>query len=82
MSELNDNQKIVLEWLKEVFILSGRQNILGCVYAVHHYSKTENAECEKGWKVYRELTTKQEAQVLKAFAEWGLEQWQTTDTGE
>ena len=72
--QLNENQQIVLEWLKEIFILAGSQNPIGCVYSIHNHNRMTNPDYEKEWKAYRELTKSQETQVLQAFASWVLEQ--------
>lgn len=76
--ELNDNQKIVLEWLESkgsnytnIFYLFEDLLLLQIV-------PEEVAEAFKNMMINK----KEQLEVVKAFAEWGLEQWQTTDTGE
>lgn len=75
-AELNDNQKIVLDWLKRRVKDEGES----LIYAIYLLGFGETVDCV--FSSYIALTNKEQAQVLKSFAEWGLEQWQTTDTGE
>lgn len=76
-SELNDNQKIVLEWLKE-----NKMDNLFLTTARLHRGSLCGGVTTRVKSACGALDSQQQAQVLKAFAEWGLEQWQTTDTGE
>lgn len=79
MSELNDNQKIVLEWLKNDFLSREDYNVLfDSIVTLSGF----NGVPKKVERAYEVLDTAEDAQVLKAFAEWGLEHCQTTDTGE
>lgn len=76
-AELNDNQKIVLEWLKE-----NKMDNLFLTTARLHRGSLSGGVTTRVKSACGVLDSQQQAQVLKAFAEWGLEQWQTTDTGE
>ncbi|WP_213181316.1 hypothetical protein [Enterococcus lactis] len=69
---LNDNQKIVLEWLKSETILTREAPIL----SVNAFSDKNllGKLPDKVRKAYKLLTCKQEYEVLAAFAQWGLEQ--------
>lgn len=66
--QLNDNQQIVLEWLK---------NLYGCHYyqpfvavsLFRHSFWTEKIE-----ENYNQLDRKQQAQVLEVFSRWAQEQ--------
>lgn len=64
--QLNDNQKIVLEWLK-----SNRNSLKVPMLAI--YELAELAD-ENTNLAYHQLDSKQEIEVLAAFAQWGLEQ--------
>ena len=64
--QLNDNQKIVLEWLK-----SNRNSLK--VPMLAFYELAELAD-ENTNLAYHQLDSKQEIEVLAAFAQWGLEQ--------
>ena len=63
---LNDNQKIVLEWLK-----SNRNSLK--VPMLAFYELAELAD-ENTNLAYHQLDSKQEIEVLAAFAQWGLGQ--------
>ncbi|MCB4531352.1 hypothetical protein LHJ50_07540 [Enterococcus faecium] len=71
-SELNDNQQIVLEWLKSETILTREAPIL----SVNAFSDKNllGKLPDKVRKAYKLLACKQEYEVLAAFAQWGLEQ--------
>ncbi|ENZ6560582.1 hypothetical protein ACG6R3_002795 [Enterococcus faecium] len=63
---LNDNQKIVLEWLK-----SNEYSLKLPTLAINQLDRTTDMKVrEAHWKLNR----KQEFEVLLAFAQWGLEQ--------
>lgn len=63
---LNDNQQIVLEWLK-----SNRNSLKVPMLAI--YELAELAD-ENTNLAYHQLDSKQEFEVLAAFAQWGLKQ--------
>ncbi|GER75527.1 hypothetical protein EsFM111_03090 [Enterococcus sp. FM11-1] len=70
--ELNDNQKIVLKWLKSETILTREAPML----SVNAFSDKNllGKLPDKVRKAYKLLACKQEYEVLSAFAQWGLEQ--------
>ncbi len=70
--ELNDNQKIVLGWLKSETILTREAPIL----SVNAFSDKNllGKLPDKVRKAYKLLDCKQEYEVLAAFAQWGLGQ--------
>ncbi|EGP4752519.1 hypothetical protein F6353_002709 [Enterococcus faecium] len=70
--ELNNNQKVVLEWLKSETILTREAPIL----SVNAFSDKNllGKLPDKVRKAYKLLDCKQEYEVLAAFAQWGLEQ--------
>ena len=71
---LNDNQKIVLEWLKEqVSIGSGLQYVLW-EFTDNVYEDPAEYSVSEQTKAWLELTEQEQFQVLAAFAQWGLEQ--------
>lgn len=72
---LNDNQQIVLDWLKKAAtdnynkpVLEGLFSVIGMVNDLHPHFDTETCEA------YEALTLEQEAQVLEAFSRWVQEQ--------
>ncbi|MDT6354905.1 hypothetical protein NNG62_11325 [Enterococcus faecium] len=70
--KLNENQQIVLEWLKSETILTREAPIL----SVNAFSDKNllGKLPNKVRKAYKLLDCKQEYEVLAAFAQWGLEQ--------
>ncbi|HGV8437960.1 TPA: hypothetical protein I0I20_RS09715 [Enterococcus faecium] len=63
--QLNDNQKIVLEWLK-----SNDYSLKLPTLAINQLDRTTDMKVRKAqWQ----LNKKQEFEVLAAFAQWGLE---------
>ncbi|MBO1103294.1 hypothetical protein [Enterococcus hirae] len=63
---LNDNQKIVLEWLK-----SNNYSLKLPMLAINQLDSTVDMKVKKAqWQLNRE----QEFEVLAAFAQWGSEQ--------
>lgn len=71
---LNENQQIVLEWLKEqVSIGSGLQYVLW-EFTDNVYEDPAEYSVSEQTKAWLELTEQEQFQVLAAFAQWGLEQ--------
>lgn len=70
--KLNENQKVVLEWLKSETILTREAPIL----SVNAFSDKNllGKLPNKVRKAYKLLDCRQEYEVLAAFAQWGLGQ--------
>lgn len=68
-SELNDNQKIVLEWLK---LTAPTGKPMQVVFWMMNNSAWGHLDELRD--PLMELTDKQQFEVLTAFAQWGLEQ--------
>lgn len=68
-SELNDNQKIVLEWLKEKTCKCNKP-----VYPMNLVRKAVEKMPIEIVNYYDHLSDREEFEVLAAFAQWGLEQ--------
>lgn len=66
--QLNENQQIVLEWLKEE---KNNSNLTAfdCIYSFI-YGNPEDLVTQ----IWSELNAKEEAQVLEAFGKWAQEQ--------
>lgn len=62
-SELNENQQVVLEWLKEAYKRTKWSSPFGTVYSTINIHELF---------VRTRLTKEQQFQVLAAFAEWGI----------
>lgn len=69
--QLNEDQKVVLEWLKNDFHSYGGEVAL--FEAVADLTKIHRTFQELS-KAYISLDVEQQGQVLAAFARWGLEQ--------
>ncbi|EGP4947451.1 hypothetical protein FDO58_001967 [Enterococcus faecium] len=67
-SELNDNQKIVLEWLKWS-VKDQRHSTIDAVFLLKSGEALDSVLL-----ALMELNDPQQAEVLAAFAQWGLEQ--------
>lgn len=75
--ELNENQQIVLGHLQDS---AGKEGCLtlavGTLANINHCTAVDDIDVSKYFKKIRSayflLTRKQEAEVLQAFAEWGL----------
>ncbi|EME8208427.1 hypothetical protein L1X85_002065 [Enterococcus faecium] len=65
---LNDNQKIVLEWLEEYYAKSQWPFPF---YVLKHAANDMPTNI---FGFYDDFTMKEEFEVLAAFAQWGLEQ--------
>lgn len=70
--ELNDNQKIVLEWLK--YPLNDIPNRFAKNYFAYVTCLFLGQAPDKVLKAYQELSLEQRRQVLAVFAQRGLEQ--------
>lgn len=71
--ELNENQQIVLDWLKREQIKRSTLDILiirELAELIYHGYFSE----ELVYKAFMEINRKQQAQVLQAFTQWSLEQ--------
>ena len=70
--ELNENQQIVLAWLKEVY----NDNDEGYFSIIGHLTSptTEEEEQDTAYRALACLNLDEEVKVLAAFAEWGLSQ--------
>ncbi|EOX2716090.1 TPA: hypothetical protein QFN59_001929 [Enterococcus faecium] len=70
--QLNDNQKIVFEWLK--YPLNDIPNRFAQDYFGYVTCLFLGQAPDKVLKAYQELSLEQRRQVLAVFAQWGLEQ--------
>ncbi|MFS7399014.1 hypothetical protein [Carnobacterium maltaromaticum] len=70
--DLNDDQQIVLEFLKNKNSVGGYLSLTVTSLTYFVWDNQLGGEYEKTRSAYFRLTRKQEAEVLQAFAEWGL----------
>lgn len=72
-TQLNENQQIALEWLKE----EGDPNITVMLWQLTDdvlESQSNSVEMGKHVTAWKSLTDKQQFEVLAAFAEWGMKE--------
>lgn len=71
-SELNENQQVVLEWLKDDFKESGNpvDSLESLASEVLHVETFQTCISS----TYDELSISEQFQVLQAFAEWGMKE--------
>ncbi|WP_227644918.1 hypothetical protein [Enterococcus faecium] len=70
-TQLDDNQQIVLQWLK--YPLNDIPNRFAKDYFAYVTCLFLGQAPDKVLKAYQELSLEQQRQVLAAFAQWGLE---------
>ncbi|WP_270329201.1 hypothetical protein [Enterococcus malodoratus] len=73
-SELNENQQIVLEWLKEQVSIGNDLQYVLWEFTDNVYEEPAEYSVSEQTKAWLELTEQEQFQVLAAFAQWGLEQ--------
>ena len=68
--QLNENQQVVLEWLKEKYKTTDIEPI-ELIWRLRVNSNSDKWRLQRPYKNYRYLTEIAQFQVLAAFAEWG-----------
>lgn len=71
--QLNENQQIVLDWLKKEKIKRSTLDVLIIKGLAETVSSGYFSE-ELVYKAFMEINRKQQAQVLQAFSQWAIEQ--------
>lgn len=71
--QLDDNQKVVLEWLKEHYTYSDI-GAIELIWRLKVNSTKEKYRYRDVYKSYRKMTNSEQLQILVVFAQWGLEQ--------
>lgn len=64
---LNENQQVVLDWLKEDYSKNSYMSPFGTIYDTIRYREIK----------IRTLSKKEQAEVLQAFSRWAIEQEET-----
>lgn len=72
--ELNENQQVVLEWLKEQVSIGNDLQYVLWEFTDNVYEEPAEYSVSEQTKAWLELTEQEQFQVLAAFAQWGLEQ--------
>lgn len=70
--KLNENQQIVLEWLKEQVSIGNNVQYVLWEFTDNAYEEPATYSVTEQTKAWLELTEQERFQVLAAFAEWGL----------
>lgn len=72
--QVNENQQIVLEWLKKQYFQGYGPAIIITIHLLQKLNDIDVLGDEPVTKAYRALNTAGEAVVVKMFAAWSLEQ--------
>lgn len=72
--QLNENQQVVLEWLKGNLVLGYGASLIKTIYLLQRENTIEIPENRYIRKAYRSLSTSEEATVVQLFIDWALEQ--------
>lgn len=70
--QLNENQQIVLEWLKNIYNSPIGINPIAVFFALHN-ELVKDSEID-AVEAYEELEFEEEIQVLEVFSQWAKEQ--------
>ena len=70
--QLNENQQIVLDWLKNIYNSPIIINPIAVVFSLH-YELVKDSEID-AVEAYEELGFDEEIQVLQVFSQWAQEQ--------
>lgn len=72
--QLNENQQIVLEWLKGSYVQGYGATVIITIHLLQKLNDIDVLGDEPVTKAYRALNTEEEIDVIKVFADWALEQ--------
>lgn len=72
--QLNENQQIVLEWLKKQYFQGYGPAIIRTIHLLQRENSIDISGSKAVTQAYRSLNTAEEAVVVKMFADWALEQ--------
>ncbi|QQB84066.1 hypothetical protein [Enterococcus casseliflavus] len=72
--QLNENQQIVLEWLKKEYFQGYGPAIIRTIHLLQRENSIDISGSKPVTQAYRNLNTAEEAVVVKMFADWALEQ--------
>lgn len=73
-SQLNENQQIVLEWLKGSYVQGYGAAVIRTIHLLQKENTVDISDSSYVRGAYRDLNTAEEAVVVKMFADWALEQ--------
>ncbi|WP_213335975.1 hypothetical protein [Enterococcus casseliflavus] len=72
--QLNENQQIVLEWLKGSYVQGYGAAVIRTIHLLQKENTVDTSDISYVRGAYRELNTAEEAVVVKMFADWALGQ--------
>ncbi|WP_270287077.1 hypothetical protein [Enterococcus casseliflavus] len=72
--QLNENQQIVLDWLKKEYFQGYGPAIIRTIHLLQRENSIDISGSKPVTQAYRSLNTAGEALVVKMFADWALEQ--------
>lgn len=72
--QLNENQQVVLEWLKKEYFQGYGPAIIRTIHLLQKENTIDISGSKPVTQAYRALNTAEEAVVVKMFADWALEQ--------
>lgn len=72
--QLNENQQIVLEWLKGSYVQGYGAAVIRTIHLLQKENTVDISDSSYVRGAYRDLNTVEEALVVKMFADWALEQ--------
>ncbi|MBX8978141.1 hypothetical protein [Enterococcus gallinarum] len=72
--QLNENQQIVLEWLKGSYVQGYGAAVIRTIHLLQKENTVDISDSSYVRGAYRDLNTVEEAVVVKMFADWALEQ--------
>lgn len=73
-SQLNENQQIVLEWLKGSYVQGYGAAVIRTIHLLQKENIVDITDSSYVRGAYRALNTVEEAVVVKMFADWASEQ--------
>lgn len=72
--QLNENQQIVLDWLKKQYFQGYGPAIIRTIHLLQRENSIDISGSKPITQAYRSLNTAGEALVVKMFTDWALEQ--------
>ncbi len=72
-SQLNDNQQIVLEWLKLNYDCDGDHEAMWNIFMMYYYH-TRDSFTDRLSQAIENLTNDEQIEILREYSQWALEQ--------
>lgn len=71
--QLNDNQQIVLEWLKLNYDCDGDHEAMWNIFMMYYYH-TRDSFTDRLSQAIENLTNDEQIEILREYSQWALEQ--------